>query len=106
MPKKKTGVRKIALELRLPEERYATEGVSLTIRRKASARTLPDAICEAVRAAFDDPAMERKEPAYISLTIVLTSRWNFDHLTNVDQQAAEDALLDRATKPSKRWDET
>src|SRR5580698_723089 len=64
MPKEKTGVRKIALELRLPEDRYATDGVSLTIRRKASARTLPDAICEAVRAAFDDPAMERKVAHY------------------------------------------
>jgi hypothetical protein len=78
MPKKKPYVAKVALEMKLAERRYFTNGVPLRVRTRGNGSSVPIAISRAVRLAFKDPLLKRKSPAYIDISVTVLSRWVLD----------------------------
>lgn len=74
MPKKPY-VAKVALEMSFPEERYVKDGVGLKVLTKAEGSSVPIAIAKAITLAFEDPSVMRKEPAYITMSVTVVSRW-------------------------------
>jgi|ERR1700733_5265552 len=100
MPKKKPYIAKVALEMKLTEQRYSTKGAPSQIRVRGEGSSVPIAISRAVRLAFKDPSLKGKSPTYIDMSLVVVSRWNFDHLNSIQLNEAEDRLLDFAVRGS------
>lgn len=91
-------VAKVALEMKLSESRFCNNGSPLKIRTTGSGSSVPIAMARAVRDAFKHPSLKGKSPTYFTMSAVVVSRWNFDHLTSSQLQEAETNLLDFAAQ--------
>jgi hypothetical protein len=76
--KKQPYVAKVDLRMSFPEARYSRDGVKLEVGAKGRGSSVPVAIARAVRLAFKHPAVARKSPAYIDISITVRSRWILD----------------------------
>lgn len=91
-------IAKVALEMKLTESRFWSNGSPLKIRTRGNGSTVPIAMARAVRDAFKHPALKGKSPTYFTMSAVVVSRWNLDDVPSAQLHEAEERLLDSATK--------
>ncbi len=84
--KKPPYVAKVALKMSFPEERYSKNGEILEIHTKGNGSSVPIAITRAVRSGFKHPAIKRKSPTYINMSVTVISRWLLDDVVSVKLQ--------------------
>jgi hypothetical protein len=61
-------------------------GEILEIHTKGNGSSVPIAIIRAVRSGFKHPAIKRKSPTYINMSVTVLSRWLLDDVISVRPQ--------------------